>query len=236
MIDIPLEERVIVALDVPTLDEARAVVEELDGVLSFFKIGLQLQVVGGTELVRWLVDAGKRVFLDYKYHDVETTVREGVRRVTELGVSLLTVHGYRHVMEAAVEGRGDGELKIMAVTVLTSLSEADVREMGIQLSVADLVRSRAERAVEAGCDGVIASGQEAAAIRSLAPRDFLIVTPGIRPAGSERNEQQRAVTPKYAIVAGADYLVVGRPILRADDRACAARKIVAEVAAALDVL
>ena len=236
MNDIPLEDRVIVALDVPTLDEARAVVEELDGVVSFFKVGLQLQVVGGTELVRWLVDVGKRVFLDYKYHDVENTVREGVKSVAGLGGSLLTVHGVRHVMEAAVEGRGSGDLKIMAVTVLTSLSDADVREMGFRGSVADLVRFRAEGAVEAGCDGVIASGQEAAAIRGLAPRDFLIVTPGIRPAGSERNEQQRAVTPKDAIAAGADYLVVGRPILRAADRAHAAANILAEVAAAVDAI
>ena len=230
---IPLEDRIIVALDVPTYDEARAIVERLDGVVSFFKVGLQLQLVRGAELSRWLLNSGRKVFLDYKYYDIEFQVREAVKRVSEFGVSFLTVHGNRSIMQAAAEGRADADLKILAVTVLTSLSDTDIQDMGFQGPVGDLVLHRARMAVEAGCDGVIASGREAKAIREFAPEDFLIVTPGIRPTGADRHEQKRAVTPKDAIEAGANHLVVGRPIVQADDPAEAARRIRDEVAQAL---
>ena len=210
-----IEERLIVALDVPTVAEARQVVEMLDGVVGFFKIGLQLQFAhGGLAYAEELVADGKRVFLDSKFHDIAETVRRAVESVVAMGVHFLTVHGSTETIRAAAEARADSGLKIFSVTVLTNLDTDDLREMGYTVPVADLVRYRAEQAMAAGVDGVIASGQEAGNIREMAGDRLLIVTPGIRSQGEPRHDQRRVVTPTVAVEAGADYLVVGRPILK----------------------
>jgi len=231
---IDAKERLIVALDVPTVEEAKGLVRQLDGLVSFFKIGLELQLAAGGDFVRWLIQQGKKVFLDYKYFDVEETIKRAVAQVAAIGVSFLTVHGSGGIIRAAVEGRGQGPLKILAVTVLTSLDALDIRDLGFACSVEELVLYRARKALEAGCDGVIASGHEARAIRELAKDRLLIVTPGIRPAGTGRNEHKRSVTPAQAIEAGADYLVVGRPIRDAEDPRGAAEGILAEMQSAFN--
>lgn len=231
---ITANERLIVALDVNSVDEARQLVEKLDGVVSFFKIGLQLQMAAGRDFVQELIDSGKNVFLDYKYFDIAETVKSAVAQVARLGVGFLTVHGNGQIIKAAVEGKGDGTLKILAVTVLTSLDEYDIRDLGFSCSVSDLVLHRARRALEAGCDGVIASGQEAERIRQLSGDRLLIVTPGIRLPEAGRDDHKRSTSPADAISAGADYLVVGRPIRTANDPRKEAELIVAEIQAALD--
>jgi len=230
---IPIEERLIVALDVPGIDEARKLVESLDGVVSFFKIGLALQLVAGLDLVKWLIDKQKKVFLDYKYFDVEETMRQAVSQVASIGVNFLTVHGNKGIIKAAVEGKGESNLKILSVTVLTSLDVSDLQELGFTGSVEELVLHRAKNALEAGCDGVITSGHEAPAIRGICQNGFLIVTPGIRPDGTEIGDQKRHVTPSQAIKAGADYLVVGRPIRSADNPGLAAERILDEMRLAI---
>jgi len=229
-------ERIIVALDVPRVADAVGLVEQLQGRVDFFKVGLQLLLAPGNEsFVRGLVQTGRRVFLDYKFHDIPETVKQAVARATELGATLLTVHATPQVMKAAVEGRGQAAFpRIVAVTVLTSLSADDLRAMGHVQSPAELVDMRARQALDSGCDGVVASGQEAAAVRRMAAaRPFLIVTPGIRPASAAVNDQQRVVTPAQAIANGADYLVIGRPITAAPDPARAAEAIAAEIGTAL---
>jgi orotidine-5'-phosphate decarboxylase len=231
---IPVQERLIVALDVPTIDEARSLIRSLNGVVSFFKIGLQLQLVAGLDLVQELIKEGKKVFLDYKYFDIEETVKLAVANVAKIGVNFLTVHGNSRIIKAAVEGRGNSDLKILSVTVLTSLDGYDIRDLGFECSVEDLVLYRAKKALEAGCDGVIASGQEARAIREIAQDRLLIVTPGIRPGNISVNDQKRSVTPAQAIKAGADYLVVGRPIRSAPDPRREAEKILAEIQSAVE--
>ena len=224
-------ERLIVALDLPNPQEAHSLVERLDGVASFFKVGLELYTATGPGFVRELIAAGKKVFLDCKFLDIEGTVRRSARVAADLGVSFLTVHADQKVVRAAVRGAEGTNLKILAVTVLTSMSDADLQEEGFQCSVQELVLRRARRAIEAGCHGIVASGQEAAAIRSL-PGGFIIVTPGIRSAGADRHEQQRSTTPQQAIAAGADYLVVGRPIRDAADPRRAAEQIIREISEA----
>jgi orotidine-5'-phosphate decarboxylase len=228
-----LEDRLIVALDVPSEEQARDAVGRLNGVATFYKVGLQLQAMIGPEFIRWLLQCGAKVFLDYKYLDVDETVRQAVARAADLGVTFVTVHAQGAAMRAAVEGRGSSGLRLLAVTVLTSLDGADLQEMGFRPRVEDLVLSRARRALDAGCDGVIASGQEAGLIRGDVGNRLVIVTPGIRPTGTNRDEQKRAATPAEAIAAGADHLVVGRPILRAADPAEAARRILDEIGAAV---
>jgi orotidine-5'-phosphate decarboxylase len=230
---IPLEERLIVALDVPTVEEAKKLVKNLEGVVSFFKIGLALQLVAGIDFVQWLIKERKKVFLDYKYFDVEETIRQAVAQVASIGVNFLTVHGNGRIIKAAVEGRGQSDLKILSVTVLTSLDAYDLKDMGFDCSVEELVLHRARKALEAGCDGVIASGHEARAIRELAQDRLLIVTPGVRPEDTEISDQKRHVTPAQAIKAGADYLVVGRPIRNAKDSRIAAEKILTEMKSAI---
>jgi orotidine-5'-phosphate decarboxylase len=206
-------ERLIVALDLPGIDESRAMVRALEGAVRFFKIGLALQLAPGAEdFVRALIREGKQVFLDYKYYDIPATLKKAVSRAAGLGISFLTIHGSSSLIRGAVEGRGTSELKLFTVTVLTAMDAGDIAEMGYTgHSVEDLVLFRARKALEAGCDGVIASGHEAAKIRELSPK-LLIVTPGIRPDGYPEQDQKRATTPSSAILAGADYLVVGRPI------------------------
>lgn len=231
-------DRLIVALDLPTVDEARSLVRTLGDEISFYKIGLELILSGtpgdsGVGLVSELVDNGKRVFLDAKLLDISNTVERSVARVAELGATFLTVHGHdMQTLRAAVAGRGDSQLKLLAVTVLTNLTGSDLSEQSIAMSPADLVLHRAKLAKEAGFDGVIASGQEAAAVRTATKAGFLIVTPGIRLPGGSAGDQQRIMTPQHAIAAGANHIVVGRPINAASDPRAAAVTFVKHIAEA----
>ncbi|MBI1866851.1 MAG: orotidine-5'-phosphate decarboxylase [Methylocystis sp.] len=225
--------KLIVALDFDALDEAERCVDVLGDDVTFYKIGLCLQLAGGDQFAKDLLKKRKRVFLDYKYFDIEETMRTAVARAAQLGVSFLTVHGAGGILRGAVAGRGDSSLKILCVTVLTSMDAADIKEMGFDCDVEQLVISRAVKALKAGCDGVIASASEAPAIRQQTSGKLVIVTPGVRPEGSAADDQKRTATPDEAIRAGADYLVVGRPITRAADPKAAARAIIEQMAAAL---
>jgi len=227
-------ERLILALDVPSVEEAERLMDRVAGAIDFVKIGLELYTASGPDVVQRAIGRGKRVFLDLKFLDIDETVRRATRRVAELGVSFLTIHANRKALQAAAEARGNSQLRLFAVTVLTNFDAHDLRDMGIQWSVSDLVVARARLASECGCDGVIASGAEAAAIREKVSGKCLIVTPGIRPAGKGLDEHARATTPAQAIEAGADYLVVGRPIRDAADPHAACEAIVAEMQAAFD--
>jgi orotidine-5'-phosphate decarboxylase len=232
-VSIEARHRLIVALDLSSVEEARALVRQLGDVVSFYKIGYQLAYSGGLPLVREFAAAGKKVFLDLKLHDIPHTVERGTEAVARLGASFLTVHAYPPTLAAAVEGRGTSALKILGVTVLTSWDEADVAAAGYRQMLRSLVRTRALDTRAAGGDGVITGANEAPIVREAAGTSFLIVSPGIRPAGISLADQKRAVTPSEAIRLGADYIVVGRPILAAEDRLRAAREIQEEIAAAL---
>jgi orotidine-5'-phosphate decarboxylase len=222
--------RLIVPLDVPSGAEADALVERLGGVPSWIKIGLELFCAEGPPIVARYTARGLRVMLDLKLHDIPETVARAAARVASLGAGLVTVHagGGRAMLEAAVANAG--ETRVLAVTVLTSLDEADLAQIGAVGPVGKLVRQRAELAIAAGCHGVVASPHEVGAIRTIAPAGFLIVTPGVRPAGSAAGDQKRVMTPAEARRAGADLVVVGRPVRDAADPAAAARAIVAELA------
>lgn len=226
------DQRLIVGLDLPDSGAARAMVDRLGDGVGFYKVGLGLAPVGGYDLARDLKAAGKRVFLDLKLFDIGATVTAAVRALAPLAPDFLTVHGDPHVVRAAVAGRGDGPTRILAVTVLTSLDRADLdASLVVPGPVPDIVVERARRALAAGADGVIASPNEAARIRALPEAaGRLIVTPGIRPAGSDAGDQKRIATPAAALAAGADHLVVGRPVWRADDPRAAAGRILAEIA------
>jgi orotidine-5'-phosphate decarboxylase len=227
-------DRLIVALDVPNADEARSLIGKLGDSAGVYKIGLELLFAGGFGLAQELTDHGHRVFVDAKLLDIEATVERATATIARMGVAFLTVHATDHkTLAAAVRGRGDSTLKLLGVTVLTNLTPVDLIEQCCDHPLQELVLHRAKLAKEAGLDGVVASGQEAAQIRDAAGPGFVIVTPGIRPRGSETQDQARAVTPRSAIEAGADYLVVGRPITRAADPRAAADAIVAEIAEAL---
>lgn len=236
MSEIRAEERLIVALDVKDIEAARQVVDRLDGVANFFKVGLTLQLAAGVEdFIRSLIKQGKRVFLDYKYYDISETLKKTVARASELGVSFLTIHGPSVLIRAAVEGRGDSNLKLFTVTVLTSLDAGDIAEMGYtNHTPEELVLFRAKKALDAGCDGVIASGLEAKQIKALSKDKLLVITPGIRPDGYPEDDQKRKTTPRDAVLAGADYLVVGRPITGARDMRAAASEILAQMQLAFD--
>lgn len=222
-------ERLIVALDVPSAAEARAQAEKLGDAVLFYKIGLELSTSGQYyELLDWLVKRGKRVFCDLKLHDIPETVRRAVANLRGRGVSFLTVHADRGVMGAAVKEKGD--VKILAVTVLTSTSQADLAEQGYAGKLEDLVIARAGAAAELGCDGVICSGLEVAGIKARFGAKLLAVTPGIRPAGGDAGDQKRVVDVAQAFRNGADYIVVGRPIRDASDPAAAAEAIQATIA------
>lgn len=223
------DPRLIVALDVPTTDQAWSIVEAVGDAVSFYKIGLQLLPVGGMDLCRRLKGAGKDVFLDFKLHDIPATVEKATRSITAGGADLLTVHAEPPVMRAAVAGREGSSLRILGVTVLTSYDDAMLAEMGYAYGARDLVLRRVEQALEAGVDGVVASAHEATEIRQRFGDDFLIVTPGIRPAGADIGDQKRVATPASALAQGATHLVVGRPVNAADDPAAAARAIVEEM-------
>jgi len=222
-------DRLILALDVRTVDEAKRLVDQLEGVVSFFKIGIVLHTASGLELVKWLVDREKRVFLDLKFFDVRQTVKEAVAKVADLGATFLTIHGNGEIVQGAVEGRGESTLKLLAVTVLTNLDAADIEELGFPVSLDELVLHRARLAVESGCDGIVASPNEVAAIRAALGQKPIVVTPGIRPESSAPDEQKRIATPAQAIQSGSDYLVVGRPIRTAPDPREAAVSIIREM-------
>lgn len=225
-------DRMIVALDLPSVGEAEAMVERLGEAVSFYKIGYQLAFAGGLPLAQKLADAGKQVFLDMKLHDIGNSVARGVESVARMGVSFLTVHAYPQTMHAAVDGRGDSNLRILAVTVLTSYDDGDLAAAGYDFTVAELVAERAAQAHDVGVDGIVCSAEEAAALRGIVGPSMLLVTPGIRPAGADTGDQKRIMTPAEAIAAGADYLVVGRPVVAADDPKAAAEAVVAEIASA----
>jgi len=225
-------ERLIVALDVPSVAEAEALVARLGETVSFYKIGYELAFAGGIDFARVLAGAGKRIFLDLKLHDIGNTVARGVESVARLGASFLTVHAYPQTMHAAVDARKGSALRLLAVTVLTSYDDADLAAAGYDFTVPELVAERAAQARDVGVDGLVCSAEEAANLRGIASAGMVLVTPGIRPAGAEKGDQKRIMTPAKAIAAGADHLVVGRPILEAPDPKAAAASIIAEIAGA----
>jgi orotidine-5'-phosphate decarboxylase len=228
-------DRLIVALDVPSAKEAEALVTRLGDAVSFYKIGYQLAFAGGLELAPVLVRAGKQVFLDLKLHDIGNTVAKGVESVAKLGATFLTVHAYPQTMHAAVDARRGSELRILAVTVLTSYDDADLAAAGYDFTVPELVAERAAQARDVGIDGLVCSAEEAAHLRGVVGSAMRLVTPGIRPSGAASGDQKRVMTPAAAIESGADYLVVGRPILEAADPKAAADAIVAEMRSAVGV-
>jgi orotidine-5'-phosphate decarboxylase len=227
------KDRLIVALDLPGVEAAQAMIARLGASVTFYKIGYQLAYAGGLSLVRELRAADKKVFVDLKLHDIGNTVARGVESLSSLGATFLTVHAYPQTMQAAVEARGQSGPKILAVTVLTSYNETDLQAAGYRHTIADLVALRAGQAKALGVDGLVCSPEEAAALRAVAGDQMSLVTPGIRPAGSSSGDQKRIMTPSRAISAGADYLVVGRPIVDAADPKAAAESIQAEIATAL---
>lgn len=222
-------ERLIVALDLSSVEEAKAMVARLGEAVSFYKIGYQLAFAGGLAYAPVLADAGKQVFLDLKLHDIGNTVAGGVKSVARLGATFLTVHAYPQTMKAAVDAR-EGSLRILAVTVLTSYDDADLKHAGYDATVKALVAVRAEQARILGVDGIVCSPEEAATVRGIVGDRLCLVTPGIRPARTAAGDQKRIATPAAAIAAGADYLVVGRPIIAATDPKAAAEAIVEEIA------
>jgi orotidine-5'-phosphate decarboxylase len=225
-------ERLIVALDLPTVAAAEAMIKKLGNSVSFYKIGYQLGFAGGLPLAEKLAGAGKQVFLDFKLHDIGNTVAKGVASIAKLGATFLTVHAYPQTMHAAVDARAKTKLRILAVTVLTSYDDSDLAAAGYDFTVPELVAERAAQARDIGIDGLVCSAAEAASLRSIVGPRMVLVTPGIRPASADRDDQKRIMTPSSAIAAGADYLVVGRPILEADNPKAAAEKIVAEITSA----
>ncbi len=229
----PADDRLIVALDVPNLMVAGQIVDQLGDAVSFYKIGLGMLTGGGLALANELKSRGKRVFLDMKFFDIGATVEKAVAGIAQYDLDFLTVHGDPHVVRAAVRGRGDSDLKILAVTILTSLDRSDLDDCLIQAGdIQDLVVERARRALNAGADGVIASPHEAALIRALPEAEGkLIVTPGVRPTGAAQGDQKRVATPASAITDGADHIVVGRPVWAAENPRQAALDILAELAA-----
>ena len=224
------DPRLILPLDLPSTAEARQMVETLGDAVSFYKIGLELLATDGMALARDLKGEGKSIFLDWKLHDIGATVERSARVLAGAGCDLLTVHAEPQVMAAAVKAKAGSDLKILAVTVLTSLTDADLIEMGYAFSARDLVARRIRQAVDCGVDGIVSSPHEAALAREIAGPDFLVVTPGVRPFWSAKNDQARAATPADALKAGASHLVCGRPITAANDPREAALKVVAEMA------
>ena len=222
-------DRLIVALDVSTVAAAQAMVGRLGDAVTFYKIGYQLAFAGGLPFAEELVRAGKRVFLDLKLHDIGNTVAKGVESVAQLGATFLTVHAYPQTMRAAVEGKQGSRLRILAVTVLTSYDDADLAASGYEMNVKELAAARAAQARDTGIDGLVCSAEEVATLRDIAGPGMVLVTPGIRPAGSAVGDQKRIMTPARAIEAGADYLVVGRPVVESRDPKAAADAIVAEI-------
>ena len=225
------KDRLIVALDVPSLEEALDIVDRLSGAVGMFKVGNQLFTEAGPEFVRSLVARGEKVFLDLKYHDIPNTVANAVSHAANLGVSLLSVHalGGRAMLESAMSALPAMGTRVLAITILTSHDEAALLEVGVRGPVSNAVCRLAMLAKEARVDGVVASPHEVGLVREACGADFLVVTPGIRPAGAAKGDQARAATPAAAVAAGADYIVVGRPILESPDPRAAAEAIVASL-------
>jgi orotidine-5'-phosphate decarboxylase len=230
--NIPAAERLIFAMDVPDCDSARNLAGELGDAVVFYKIGLELMMSGGYfELLDWLLERDKKVFCDLKFFDIPATVGSAVRQLKDRGASFVTVHGNQSIMEAAAENKGD-TLKVLGVTVLTSLDRGDLDDLGFDCDVGELVLSRARRALEAGCDGVISSGLEVPRLREYVDEKLLVVTPGIRPVDNKpAGDQKRVVTVETAFSNGVDYIVVGRPIRDAESPRAAAEAIQATIAA-----
>ncbi|MCA1456418.1 orotidine-5'-phosphate decarboxylase [Bradyrhizobium sp. BRP22] len=232
--DIAQKDRLIVALDLPSIAAAEAMIARLGDSVHFYKIGYQLAYAGGLPLARELASSGKKVFIDLKLHDIGNTVARGVESIASLGATFLTVHAYPQTMKAAVEARAGSNLKILAVTVLTSYDDNDLHAAGYRFNVADLVEARAQQAQVLGVDGLVSSPEEVSSLRKIVGHQMKLVTPGIRPTGAASGDQKRIMTPSRAIAAGADYLVVGRPILEGADPKAAAEAIQAEIAQALE--
>jgi orotidine-5'-phosphate decarboxylase len=228
-------ERLIVALDLPSVRAAEDMVAKLDEEVLFYKIGYQLAFAGGLPFAAGLIAAGKQVFLDLKLHDIGNTVQKGVESVAQMGATFLTVHGYPQTMKAAVAGKQGSTLRILAVTVLTSYDDADLAAAGYDMSVGELAAARAQQARDTGIDGLVCSAEEATNLRKIIGPGMVLVTPGIRPMGSATGDQKRIMSPARAIRSGADYLVVGRPITEAADPRRAAEAIVAEIEQAAGV-
>lgn len=226
-------DRLIVGLDIPTIGEAEAIVNAIGDDVLFYKIGYQLVFAGGLEFARDLAKDGKKVFLDMKLLDIDNTVAKGVENIVKMGMSMLTLHAYPKAMRAAVEAAKGSDLCLLGVTVLTSMDEQDVIDAGYEYDPHTLVLRRAEQARAAGMGGIVCSAEESAAVRKIVGPDMAIVTPGIRPAGSDKGDQKRVMTPADALTAGSSHLVVGRPIVKAADPKAAARAILDEMRGAL---
>ena len=224
------DPRLYVALDLPTIKDAKSMVETLGETVSSYKIGLQLLPLGGADFGRELAAQGKNIFLDFKLHDIDITVEKAVRSIATIGADLLTVHARPDVMRAAAKGAKNSDLKILGVTVLTSLDQAALNDIGYNMTPEDLVMRRVAQAQEAGIDGVVASAMEAGKIRARVADDFLIVTPGIRMAGDDVGDQKRIATPANALGDGASHIVVGRPITQAADPKAAALRVLENMA------
>ncbi|MDR6816036.1 orotidine-5'-phosphate decarboxylase [Neorhizobium sp. 2083] len=222
-------DRLIVGLDIPTIGEAEKMVSALGDTVSFYKIGYQLVFAGGLEFARDLVKDGKQVFLDMKLLDIDNTVAKGVENIVKMGVTMLTLHAYPKAMRAAVEAARGSDLCLLAVTVLTSMDETDLVDAGYEYDPHTLVLRRSEQALASGMGGIVCSAEESAAVRKIVGPDMAIVTPGIRPAGSEAGDQKRVMTPADALNAGSSHLVVGRPIVKAPDPKASAQAILAEM-------
>ncbi|WP_105417278.1 orotidine-5'-phosphate decarboxylase [Neorhizobium sp. T25_27] len=222
-------DRLIVGLDIPTIGEAEKMVATLGDTVSFYKIGYQLVFAGGLELARDLAKDGKKVFLDMKLLDIDNTVAKGVENIVKMGMTMLTLHAYPKAMRAAVEAAKGSDLCLLAVTVLTSMDETDLVDAGYEYDPHTLVLRRSEQALAAGMGGIVCSAEESAAVRKIVGPDMAIVTPGIRPAGSEAGDQKRVMTPADALRAGSSHLVVARPIVKAPDPKAAAQAILAEM-------
>ncbi|KAB1089290.1 orotidine-5'-phosphate decarboxylase [Neorhizobium galegae] len=222
-------DRLIVGLDIPTIGEAEKMVSALGDTVSFYKIGYQLVFAGGLELARDLAKDGKKVFLDMKLLDIDNTVAKGVENIVKMGMTMLTLHAYPKAMRAAVEAARGSDLCLLAVTVLTSMDETDLVDAGYEYDPHTLVLRRSEQALAAGMGGIVCSAEESAAVRKIVGPDLAIVTPGIRPAGSEAGDQKRVMTPADALRAGSSHLVVARPIVKAPDPKAAAQAILAEM-------
>jgi orotidine-5'-phosphate decarboxylase len=230
---IPPRDRLIVGLDLPTVAEAEAMVARLGDTVTFYKIGMELTYAGGLALAERLIGQGKNVFIDLKLHDIPNTVERAARQIARLGARFLTIHAYPQSLKAALAGVAGSNLELLAVTVLTSCDEADLAEAGYALGVKELVARRALQARQIGIHGLILSPEETEAVRTLVGADMQLITPGIRPAGAAIGDQKRVMTPALAIAAGADRLVVARPVIAAADPVAAAESIVAEIASAL---
>ncbi|MFN7101176.1 MAG: orotidine-5'-phosphate decarboxylase [Pseudorhizobium sp.] len=226
-------DRLIVGLDIASVSEARTIVSTLGDDVSFYKIGYQLVFAGGLDFARELIGEGKKVFLDMKLLDIDNTVAKGVENIAKMGVSMLTLHAYPKAMRAAVEATQGSDLTLLGVTVLTSMDDADLREAGYDCDPRSLVLRRAAQARDAGMGGIVCSAEEAAAVRPIVGPEMNIVTPGIRPTGSDAGDQKRVMTPADALRAGSSHLVVGRPVVKAKDPKAAAQAILAEMAGAL---